>query len=101
MDSKLPHILNTSSNLLGFTFLILSSIKALGFSQGTIIDEMASLGILLFAVSSLTSFISMRLKSKERGQRMEILAEYVFMFGLMLLTVLALLLAFDFVTLGR
>ena len=38
MENKSPHILNTSANLLGFTFLVLVSVKSLGLSEKGITD---------------------------------------------------------------
>jgi len=36
---KSPHILSTSSNLLGFCLVVLTSIKISKFAQATTIDE--------------------------------------------------------------
>jgi hypothetical protein len=54
------HILNTSSNLLGLCFIVLTSLKFLDLSTRTIIDELTFGAILLFMTSSVLSFLSMR-----------------------------------------
>lgn len=97
MNGKSIHILSTSANLLGFVFFVLASIKSLGVPHAGFIDETASMCILLFAVSCLLSFLSMRSKSDARSQRYELIADYLFFAGLLIMTLISLLLAFDFV----
>ena len=63
-NSKAPHILNTSANLLGICFLILTSIQVLNVAAKTIIDSIIAIAILFFTASCFLSFISMR---KENG----------------------------------
>lgn len=96
-----PHILNTSSNLLGFTFLVLSSIKGLRLAQGIFIDKIISLCIVLFALSSFISFLSMRVKSAEKSAKYERVAEYIFLIGLLIVMIVGMLLAFDVIVLTR
>lgn len=97
MNGKSIHILSTSANLLGFVFFVLASIKTLGVPQTGFIDEVASLCIALFAVSCLLSFASIRSESESRTQRFELIADYLFFAGLLIMTLISLLLAFDFV----
>lgn len=99
--STSPHILNTSANLLGFTFIVLSSIKSLGLAQGTSVNKVISFCIVLFALSSFLSFASMHTKSEERTIRYEFAAEYVFLGGLFIVSIVAILFAFDIILLGK
>ena len=78
---KTTHILNASSNLLGFCFFILVSIRALGIHPANVIEEVVSVSILLFVVSSFLSFLSIRSTSARR-ERFESFADYVFVAGL-------------------
>jgi len=82
-----PHILNTSSNLLGFTFLILSSIKAVGLPQTGYIDEIVAFCVASFAVASYFSFISMRTLDDHESTQFEKIADYIFLGGITLLTI--------------
>jgi formate hydrogenlyase subunit 3/multisubunit Na+/H+ antiporter MnhD subunit len=93
--NKSPHILGTASNLLGFSFLVLVSIKGLGLPQAGFIDEIDALLVILFAVSCILSFISLRTKNQERSLRYEDCADFVFLAGLLLTAVLSFLLATD------
>jgi len=88
--SKSPHILSTSSNLLGFCLVVLTSIKVFGKSARTIIDEIDALAILFFIISCILSFLSMR-SLAERGRKLEQVAEYIFLGGLILLLVMTVL----------
>lgn len=101
MNLNSPHILNTSSNLLGFTFLVLTSMKGFGITQGSFIGEVISLCVALFALSSFLSFVSMHTKSDRRTYQYEQVASYVFLVGLFVIMVVAILLAFDVIILKK
>ena len=100
MNGKSPHILNTSANLLGFTFIVLSSIKGFGLPQAGIIDELTSFCVVLFAISCLVSFAAMRAHDEQQSSKLELIAEYIFFGGLLIVTAIAILLALDIVKLS-
>jgi hypothetical protein len=83
-DNKSPQILNSASNLLGFCFLVLTSIKVFKFSDTTIIDQITAVCFVLFMFSCLCAFLSIRSKSK-RADLYEALAEYSFLGGLFII----------------
>jgi hypothetical protein len=93
-NDKSPHILNTSSNLLGLCFIILTSIKVLNLKEATIIDEITTLAIVMFMTSCILSFISMR-NSKPSNILFEKIADIVFLSGLFLLFVTAMFISFN------
>ncbi len=97
MDRKSTHILSTSSNLLGFTFLVLTSIKGLGLPQSSLIDESVALCVALFALSSSLSFLSIRTSEESKSDQYESLADYVFLAGLAVITLVTVLMAFDII----
>jgi len=80
-NNKSPHILNTSSNLLGICFIVLTSLHVLKISQTTLIDEFTIAAIILFMTASLLSFLSLRSKT-EKGDRFEKIADIFFLTGL-------------------
>lgn len=96
MENKSIHILSTSSNLLGFTFIIFTSVKALGFTQADLIDEILALLILVLALSCLTSFLSMRSSISARSARFELYADYLFLLSLLLIVGVVILTTFDY-----
>lgn len=88
------HILNTSSNLLGFCLLIITSMKISGKSAQTIVDEILMGSLVLFMSSCLLSFLSMRSDKPRSIALMERLADYGFIIGLISLFAVVLIIAF-------
>ena len=84
--------MNASTNLVGFTFIVLTSLKAFHLGQSAFIDEMVAVSVTGFMLSTLLSFSSMRTTKKERGARYELLADYVFFGSLLMMFVVCMLL---------
>lgn len=95
-QNKSAHILSVSSNLLGICFVVLTSLKVLGKSNETIIDEIAVVAIILFMTSCCFSFLSMKMNGN-RGRLFENLADAIFMGGLFLLFITTLLFSFNII----
>ena len=91
MKEKPPHILNAASNLLGFCFFVLISIKTLGVPEATFIDEIVSITIFFLAISVFLSFLSIRNIDK-KSDTYESYADYVFLFSIILIVIIAILL---------
>jgi hypothetical protein len=89
-----PHILNTSSNLLGICFLVLTSLKVLGKSEQSMIDDITFVAIVLFMSSCFLSFLSMRKQARE-SRKLEKVADYIFLTGLTVLFITAILFSFN------
>jgi hypothetical protein len=89
-DNKSPQILNSASNLLGFCFVVLTSIRFFKLSDTTIIDEVTAICFVLFMFSCLCAFLSIRSKTK-RADLYETLADYSFLAGLIVIFVMTLL----------
>ena len=81
------HILPTSANLLGLCFVILSFIKISKLGFETIVDELVGIAIVLFLVSSVLSYISMR--SKTKAEKYEKTADIIFLIGLFFLSLIS------------
>lgn len=82
MQKKSSHILNASSNLLGFSMLIITSLKITKTSHNTYLDEFAGVACVLFACSSFLSFMSIRSKKEKIENRYEQIADYLFLTAL-------------------
>lgn len=78
---KSPHILNTSANLLGICFLVLTSIKIFKLESTTFIDECTSFATIMFMSSSLFSFLSIR-STTSKADKYENIADIIFLTGL-------------------
>ncbi len=89
------HILPASSNLLGLCFILLGFIKTLQLRATTVIDDMLVFPILMFMTASICSYISIR--SVRKAEKYERIADYLFLSGLGFLTVIAVVVALEFV----
>lgn len=96
-EPKSSHILNTSANLLGFCFVVLTSSKIAKLNEGSYIDEGATLAIVSFMSSCLLSFLSMRNKNENRALKFEKLADVLFLCGLIVLFITTMLIAFNII----
>lgn len=87
------HILPTSATMIGvcLTALYISLLSPIG-AQRLLVDKLLALDALVFLISAWLSFMSMRVQS--RSARYESVAESVFMGGLGLLVLGAVVLAF-------
>jgi hypothetical protein len=93
-NNSSPHILNTSANLLGFCFIVLTSVKISALTESSFIDEGAALAIVIFMSSCLLSFLAMRSKTA-RGAKLERFADLCFFSGLIVLFITTMLIAFN------
>lgn len=82
MEKKSPHILNASSNLLGFSLLIITSLKITKISGNTYLDEFAAVSCILFACSCFFSFMAIRTQNEKRETKYETIADYLFLIAL-------------------
>ena len=89
-----PHILNTSANLLGLCFVVLTSLKLLNLEKQSLMDEFTTAAFLLFMGSCLLSFLSIR-KLTKRADFYEIVAEYIFLGVLIVLFMATLMILFQ------
>ncbi|WP_082434866.1 hypothetical protein [Pedobacter sp. Hv1] len=95
-QNRSPHILSTSANLLGFCFIVLTSVKISKLSESSYIDEGAALAIIIFMSSCILSFLSMR-SSTTRATKMEGFADILFLAGLIVLFITTMLITFNII----
>jgi uncharacterized membrane protein SirB2 len=93
--SKSPHILNTSTNLLGFCLIVLTSIKVAGLNHATIIDDCTGVAAMLLMASCLLSFLSMRTKRERLSERLEVAADYTFLIALVCVSITIVFVSFN------
>lgn len=95
-ENRSPHILSTSANLLGFCFIVLTSMKVSKMADVSIIDEITALAIILFMTSCILSFISMK-KHEGANNRLEKIADLIFLSGLIVLFLTTMMITFNFI----
>lgn len=92
-----PHILNTAANLLGFCLFVITSLHISNKTQGSLIDEFTSLVAVFLAISCLLSFFSIRTENSRTEQRLELLADYLFIFSLAGILFIIAIITFHFI----
>ncbi len=90
------HILPASSNLLGLCFILLSLMKVTKANFATLIDECVAVAIVQFLTASIFSYMSIR-TSTENADRFERTADVIFLSGLALLAIVALVIVLEFI----
>ncbi|MFZ1423923.1 MAG: hypothetical protein WAS55_08880 [Saprospiraceae bacterium] len=95
-QNKSAHILNTSSNLLGLCFIVLTALKLQNLTEASIIDEWTAFVAILFMLSCILSFISIR-NISARASFYERIAEYLFMSGLIVMFLIIILISINIV----
>lgn len=96
------HILSVSATMVGVCMMAISIVKLvqaggtghLGGS-GNLIDKILAFDSVLFLLSSLFSYLSLR--SSTLTERLENLADIIFMMGLILMTISSFVLAFELI----
>lgn len=96
-NTKSQHILNTSSNLLGFCLIVLTSLKISKLSEVSRIDELTGIACILLVSSCLFSFLSIRTSKEKLTVRYESLADYIFIVALIMVFVITFMVAFSII----
>jgi hypothetical protein len=94
--NKASHILNTSATLLGICFVVLTSIHLNNHKETTIVDQLIAVSIVMFMVSSILSFLSMR-NTKQPSVSLEKAADIVFLTGLFSLFIITMLITLNII----
>lgn len=94
-NPKSNHILNTSSNLLGFCLIVLTSLKISKYNETTLIDEFTGVACIILITSSVLSFLSIRTTNEKLGFYYEALADKFFISSLILVFAITFMIAFS------
>lgn len=95
-QTKAPHVLNASTNLVGFSFILLTSLKLFKLGGNGIVSQLVAVVVVSFILCSFFSFLSLRSPSETLTRRYEIIADYIFVSALVLLLAVCLLLAISY-----
>ncbi|MDQ2862087.1 MAG: hypothetical protein M3R50_00300 [Bacteroidota bacterium] len=96
-DNKSVHILNTSSNLMGFCLVVLTSLKISNYSAISMIDEFTGAATILLIASSIFSFLSIRSKNEKYAAKYENIAENIFIISLISVFAITFMIAFSII----
>ena len=91
------HILSTAANLLGFCLLVITSLHVSSIAESSLIDELTVVNAVLLIFSCLFSFISIRTTNPKKAQRLETVADCLFVAYPLGILFIILLIAFNFI----
>lgn len=91
------HILSTSANLLGFCLFVITSFHITNNAQSSIIDEITSIVAFMLTVSCFFSFFSIRTADAKKEQRLEKIADYIFIVALSGILLIVLLITLNLI----
>lgn len=94
--SNSGYILSASANLVGLCFIALTSLKLFKLPVESFIDDITAGALVMFMASCILSFLSLRSRSR-RSSRYELIAEYVFFAGLILIFIMTLLVTYNII----
>ena len=90
------HILPNSAAMVGACIMVISIVKSMGPGLANyLIDKALAIDSVLFMISALLSFSSIRLK--QSTERLERWAEMIFLLGLVSMTVITVIFSFEII----
>jgi hypothetical protein len=90
------HILANSATMVGVCIMVISIVKGMGPGLANyLIDKALAIDSLLFMISALLSFSSIRLKKST--ERLERWAEMIFLLGLISMTLITVIFSFEII----
>ena len=80
---------------MGICLIIQTSIKVLGYSSKSYIDELTAVATCFFTLSCVFSYLAIRTQFEKRSQRLENIGDIIFLIGLLLLFIMVLLISIN------
>lgn len=97
MKKTAPHILNASTNLLGFCLVIITSLKITKFSHHSYLDEFTVGAIFCLMVSCTLSFLAIRTDKEKLSGKLENIADILFFVALICISLAVCIVSIDVV----
>ncbi|MDP9955657.1 zinc ribbon domain-containing protein [Epilithonimonas hungarica] len=97
MNKTAPHILNASTNLLGFCLVILTSLKITKFNHHSYLDEFAVGAIFCLSISCILSFLAIKSTKEKTSNILENIADILFFVALLCIILSVLIVSIDVV----
>lgn len=91
------HILNTAATLLGFCLFVITSFNVNNKAETSIIDDFTAAIALLLVFSCLFSFLSIRSKSEKKEEKLETIADYLFLISLIGILIVVVLISLNII----
>lgn len=98
-DNICIHIFSVSATLVGVCLTVIGIFKAITELKNfnTLGDNILAFDALLFLTSCITSYIALRSTDKRRKRKLERIADYIFVSGLMLMVIVCILITYTLI----
>ncbi|MEP7263294.1 MAG: hypothetical protein ABI772_02285 [Bacteroidota bacterium] len=96
-NNTAQHILNTAANLLGFCLFVITTMHISNTAETSIFDEFTSVVAVMLSFSCFFSFFSIRTKNAVREQKLERVADYLFITSLVGILIIIILITINFI----
>ncbi len=97
MKKTAPHILNASTNLLGFCLVIITSLKIAKFSHHSYLDVFTVGAIFCLMISCALSFLAIKSTQENTSNRLENVADILFFSALICISLAVCIVSIDVV----
>ncbi len=97
MKKTAPHILNASTNLLGFCLVIITSLKIAKFNHHSYLDEFTIGAIFCLMMSCILSFLAIKSSKENTSNRLENVADILFFVALICISLTVCIVSIDVV----
>jgi len=97
MKKTAPHILNASTNLLGFCLVIITSLKIAKFNHHSYLDEFTIGAIFCLMMSCVLSFLAIKSSKENASNRLENIADVLFFAALICISLAVCIVSIDVV----
>ena len=98
-DNICIHIFSVSATLVGVCLTVIGIFRAITELKNfnTLGDNILAFDALLFLISCITSYVALRSTDKQRKKKLERIADYVFVGGLMLMVIVCILITYTLI----
>lgn len=90
------HVFSVSATLVGVCLTVIGILNAMGKGK-SVIDEMTAVNALIFLASCILSYYAMKTGDNKRRFLLESRVDFLFIFGLLLMFLICVFIAFDFI----
>ncbi|WP_276976259.1 hypothetical protein [Flavobacterium filum] len=91
------HILGTAANLLGFCLFVITSLHISDKIESKLINQLTAIIAIVLTISCIFSFISIRSKKDKIEEKLETIANYLFLTSLIGILIIILLITFNLI----
>lgn len=89
------HVFSVSATMVGVCLTVIGIVNFIS-NKKTLVDEITAIDALIFLISCVLSYYAIRTKDNKRRFLLEKRVDMIFLFGILLMVLICILIAFDF-----